>query len=471
MAATRRSPPGDDAPRASRSSGARGGASKGRKALPAAVAEALLRALPEGGRIAIALSGGRDSVALFHAALEIVDAARVEMIAFHVDHGLSKHAKTWAKFSRGLCAAHGVEYHAESVRVAAGPRTSVEAAARSARYTALSEMADAHGVAAILLGHHADDQAETTLLQLFRGAGPRGLAGMPAARFDGRIWWLRPMLRFARDQIDEYAHRIAYRYVDDDSNADTRYRRNALRHEVVPALRRIAPGYPSTLLRAAALQADAAVLLDDLARIDATLAYDGTTLDRTLLATLDARRARNLLRWFLRERGLAAPSTARLAQMLQQLAHAANDARIAIGHEGAEIGVHRGRVIVHRVPLAAYRRDWFGTEAIELPHGTLRLVRGYGAGIATRHLAGCAITIRSGAPGERLQPAGRAARRQVADLLREAGVPRWERLAVPRVYCNESLAAVAPIGIDAAFAAERGEPALVIDWHAAVSPS
>ena len=439
--------------------------------MPAAVAEALARALPEGGRIAIALSGGRDSVALFHAALEVADAARIEMIAFHVDHGLSKHAETWARFSRGLCAAHGVEYHAEQVRVASASRSGVEAAARSARYTALSAMADAHGVAAILLGHHADDQAETTLLQLFRGAGPRGLAGMPAARFDGRIWWLRPMLRFARDQIDAYAHRIAYRYVEDDSNADTRHRRNALRHDVVPALRRIAPGYPSTLLRAAALQADAAALLDDLARIDAAAAYDGTTLDRTVLATLDARRARNLLRWFLRERGLAAPSTARLAEMLQQLVHAGGDARIALGHHSAEIGVHRGRVVVHRVPSPAYRIDWYGTEAIELPHGTLRLVRGYGTGIATRHLASCAITIRSGAPGERLQPAGRAARRQVGDLLREAGVPRWERLAVPRVYCNESLAAVAPIGIDAAFAAERDEPALVVDWHAATTTS
>ena len=434
--------------------------------MPAAVADALVRALPQGGRVAIALSGGRDSVALFHAALEIVEAARVEMIAFHVNHGLSKHADTWAKFSRGLCAAHGIAFHAETVRVASASRTSVEAAARNARYTALSDLADAHGVAAILLGHHADDQAETTLLQLFRGAGPRGLAGMPAARFDGRIWWLRPMLRFSRDQIDAYAHRIAYRYVEDDSNADTRYRRNALRQEVVPALRRIAPGYPSTLLRAAALQADAASLLDDLARIDALAAYDGTTLDRGALVTLDARRARNLLRWFLRERGLAAPSTARLAQILQQLVNAGADARIAIGHHGAEIGVHRGRVVVHRVPLPAYRFDWYGTEAIELPHGTLRLVRGYGNGIATRHLAGCAITIRSGAPGERLQPAGRAARRQVADLLREAGVPRWERQAVPRVYCNESLAAVAPLGIDAAFAAERGEPALVIGWHA-----
>jgi tRNA(Ile)-lysidine synthase len=434
--------------------------------LPAAVAEALARALPDGGRIAIALSGGRDSVALFHAALEIVNAARVEMIAFHVDHGLSKHAATWATFSRGLCAAHGIEYHAEQVRVASASRTGVEAAARSVRYTTLSAMADAHGVAAILLGHHADDQAETTLLQLFRGAGPRGLAGMPAARFDGRIWWLRPMLGFARDQIDAYAHRIAYRYVEDDSNADTRYRRNALRRDVVPALRRIAPGYPSTLLRAAALQADAAALLDDLARIDAAAAFDGATLDRAVLASLDARRARNLLRWFLRERGLAAPSNARLTQMLQQLAHAGDDARIAIGHQGAEIGVHRGRVIVHRLPLPAYRIDWYGTETIGLPHGTLRLVRGYGPGIATRHLAHCAITIRSGAPGERLQPAGRAARRQVAELLREAGVPRWERPAVPRVYCNESLAAVAPIGVDAAFAAERGEPALIVDWHA-----
>jgi tRNA(Ile)-lysidine synthase len=433
----------------------------------AAVARALAAALPHGGRAAVALSGGRDSVVLLDAAIAVAKDAAVEVVAFHVEHGLSPNAAAWARFCADCCVALAVPLHVERVSVARGARISVEAAAREARYAALATLAAEHRVLAVLLAHHADDQAETMLLQLLRGAGPRGLAAMPTARYDGSVHWLRPFLDLPRARIEAHARERSLAFVDDESNADSRYRRNALRRDVVPALRAIAPGYPTALARAASLQAEAAALLDDLAAIDARAGYDGSALDRATLAALDERRARNLLRWFLRQHGLAAPSQARLAAMLGQLVHADADAHVSLRHAGAAVGVHRGRILVHRAECEPFARGWDGGETVVLPHGTLTLAPVSGSGIAARHLRTSGVTIRSGVPGERLTLAGRATRRPVSDLLREAGIPHWERRGLPRIYCGGKLAAVAPLGVDEAFAAAPGEPARRIVWQPA----
>jgi tRNA(Ile)-lysidine synthase len=429
------------------------------------VADALAKALPAGGRIAIAFSGGRDSSALLDAALTAAPAARCDVVAFHVHHGLSAHADAWSRFCAGVCAARGVPLHVRRVRVPRMPRGSVEAAARTARYAALAALAREHTVDAVLLAHHADDQAETMLLQLLRGAGPRGLAAMAVARVDAGILWLRPLLAVPRTTLDAYAAARKLPYVDDDSNVDVRHRRNGLRSGVVPALRSLAPGYPATLVRAAELQADASELLDDLARLDAGADADGDSLDRSRLAQLPARRAANLLRWFLRQRGLPAPPKARLAEMLRQLTTAGRGARVALHHAGARVRVHRGRIVVHPDACVPFAIRWDGEESIALPHGTLRVACTRGAGIAARHLEGSTVTIRSGIPGERLRTASHGARRRVADLLREAGIPSWQRPAIPRVYRGDTLAAVAALGVDAAFVARPGEPAFTLAWQ------
>ena len=455
MDATRRFPPAD------------GGPLHG--ALSAAVARAIATALPSGGRVAVALSGGRDSVALLDATLDAATADPSGVIALHVDHGLSPNASRWAQFCRDFCAERGVACDVANVVVERGARISVEAAARASRYAALARLARKHGAAAVLLAHHADDQAETLLLQLLRGAGPRGLAAMPSARFDG-VWWLRPWLDVTRSAVDDYVRALELRHIDDESNVEVRYRRNALRSAVVPALRAIAPSYPVTLVRAAELQADAAALLDDLAALDASEAYDGATLDCALFAALDARRGANVLRWFLREHRLPAASRARLADALLQLQRNDADSQVAIRHAGVVLGVHRGRLVVHSEPVEPYACVWSGADEVLMPHGALRLSRRLGAGIAARHAASATVTIRSGSHGERLRVAGRAARHNVADLLREAGIARWERHAMPRIYCDDALAAVATIGTDAAFAAAPGEPGLAWEWTATTVP-
>jgi tRNA(Ile)-lysidine synthase len=450
MAGSRRSPPPD-------------GGSSG--AVRRAVGAILGAALPCGGSVAVALSGGRDSMALLDASARFAD-ARHRLVAFHVHHGLSVDADAWTAFCANACAARGVAFAMHKVFVRAAG-VGIEASAREARYRALAALAREHEVDAVLLAHHADDQAETMLLQLARGAGPRGLAGMPAVAKDRGVQWLRPFLSLPRAVIDDYVRSHAIAYVDDDSNAATDFRRNALRADVVPALRRIAPGYPLTLARAAGLQAEAAALLDDLALLDGAHACDGNALDLATLRSLAPARARNLLRWFLRERGLRSPSAARLGEILRQLRGATADARVLIEHDRATIGIHRGRAVVHTPATAGYERRWGGEREIALPHGVLAFTPACGEGIAARRLAESGVTVRAGEHGERLRVSAGGGRRNVADLLREAGVPPWERLGLPRLYCGDALVAVARAGIDAAFAAQSGEPGIVLDWRPA----
>ena len=318
----------------------------------------------------------------------------------------------------------------------------------------------------VALAHHRNDQAETLLLQLLRGAGPHGLAAMPALREDAaQVAWWRPLLEVSREQIDACARDRGLAWIDDESNADHHRARNAVRHTVLPALRAIAPQAEATLARAAAHQAEAARLIDELAAQDAADAFDGATLARAALDALPAHRARNLLRWFLRGLHLPAPSTARLAAMLDQLRDARNDARIRLSHAGAEIGVHRGRIALHAPAPLRFDMPWSGEPSVVLPHGTLVFGHASGAGIDEGRLAGTLVRIRSREGGERFQIAPDRPRRALKSILRDAGIPAWERQGLPLVYCGDALVAVAGVGIDADFQTAPAHPGLTIAWH------
>jgi len=442
-----------------------GGRHDGAARVTAAVGRALTAHVPNGSTLAIGLSGGRDSVALLDATLACARGRALDIVAVHVHHGLSPHAGDWARFCAELCGARNVRSLERRVDVPRLPRTSIEAAARRVRYAALAEAASAVNARGLLLAHHQDDQAETVLLQLLRGAGPQGLAAMPPSRVDaGGLLWLRPLLDVPRSAIDAYLHARGLAWIDDDSNIDSRFARNALRAHVIPALASVGGGYPATIARASLHQAEAAQLADDMALRDATDAFDGATLSRSALVELPAYRARNLLRWFLRERGLAAASMARLDAMHRQLCHARADARVALQHAGAEVGIHRGRIVVHRPAPMPFERGWHGEAAVALPHGTLRFERCAGGSRNAARL-GANVVIRSRRGGERLQLAINRPRQALKSLLQQADVPVWTRRGLPLVFCGDALACVPGIGVDRRFAAPPGEAAYEVIWN------
>lgn len=454
MASSRRSPPADADPIGESSVAAVN------QAIRRAFAPFARDALGREARIAIALSGGRDSMVLLDASIEIARALGIALRAVHVHHGLSSNADAWARFCAEQCARRAIALDVHRVDVARGG-DGLEANARRVRYDVLATLA----LDAVALAHHADDQAETLLLQLVRGAGPHGLAAMAPAKIAGGTTFIRPLLSLPRGEIERYARARALEWVDDESNADRARTRNRIRHDVAPRLAAASSGYPMTVARAAEHQAEAARLLDELALQDAAGALADGALERGRLASLSPHRARNLLRWFLRTHGLRAPSSARLAAMLDQLAGASRDARVRLRHDGAEIGVHRDRVVVHAAPCAPFAIAWRGERELSLPHGTLEFAQASGEGLAADLAHANGVVVRSREGGERLRLVGRTARTSLKQLMQRAGIPHWARGDVPLVYCGDSLAAVPGIGIDAAFAAAAGSPGYALNWR------
>jgi tRNA(Ile)-lysidine synthase len=429
-------------------------------AVDAAVGAALAGHVNAGARVALALSGGVDSMVLLDALTPLVASHPLLLSAIHVHHGLSPNADRWAHFCAEQCALRNIELTVHRLRLARGAGKSIEALARTARYECLMA-ADADVVA---LAHHADDQAETVLLQLLRGAGPRGVSAMPGYR-EGRPALWRPLLSLSRQRLHDYASSRGLAWIEDESNVDKKHKRNLLRHAVAPLLSASFPGYPGTLVRAAAHQAEASALLDELAALDAAGAVDELGLDRMRLAALPTARAANLLRWFIRREGLRPPSQASLSEMLRQLVLTADDAKVSIAHEGCEIGVHRGRILIHPRPPEPYVLPWQGEREVRLLWGTLTFVPVRGAGLCIDKLKRAPVSLRSRTGGERIQLAPNRPHHAVKKLLQQAGLPRWDRDALPLVWCGDELAAIPGIGVAVAFQAARDTAGWTLAWR------
>ena len=376
-----------------------------------------------GRRCAVALSGGVDSVVLLHALKD------QPVKAIHVHHGLSPNADAWAQFCRKLCRHWKVPLTVRRVRVARageGP----EAAARAARYAVLKKSP----VEVVFLAHHLDDQAETVLINLLRGAGVAGARGMPAAgRFDGK-WLLRPLLEVSRDVILAYARKHGLEWVDDESNADEALTRNFVRRRLGPLIATRFPRWRASLARAARH-------------------FSGVEAD-----------ARALLREFLAAQGLRAPSEAKLVEMLKQLT--SRGARTLVEHEGMRLRVYRGRLSMApaapEAPFAPLR--WQGERRLAIPSlgGELRFRLSRGKGIDAKHKP-LQVRLRSG--GERLQPDARRPRRTLKNLFQEAGVPPWQRDRLPLLFSGETLVWAPGLGIDAAYQAAASAPGVLPEWR------
>ena len=435
-------------------------------AVQAAIEAALAKHVAPRARAAVALSGGLDSMVLLDALMPFAATHPLLLSAIHIHHGLSPNADRWAQFCADQCSSRNVPLTVHRLRLERGSAQSLEALARAARYRSLS----AADVDLVALAHHADDQAETVLLQLLRGAGPRGVSAMAAYR-EGRPSLWRPLLSLARRELHDYARSRGLAWIEDESNLDKKHKRNLLRHAIVPVLAASFPGYPKTLVRAAAHQAEASALLDDLAALDAARAIEDNGLDRKRLAALPVARANNLLRWFLRHEGLRSPSQARLTEMLRQLTLSADDASVSIAHDGREIGVHRGRILVHPPPPQPYVIPWHGEREVRLPQGVLAFAPVQGAGLCASRLQQSPVSLRSRVGGERIRLAADRPHHTVKSLLQQAGLPRWEREALPFVWCGDALAAIPGIGVAVEFQAARDAAGWELAWKAVADPS
>lgn len=423
------------------------------------------REIPRGATIVVGLSGGIDSVVLLHVLMCKLRIAPARISAIHVNHQISRHAARWAAFCRRWCRELGVKLHVAKVDVPRG--NSTEAAARAARYAVFA----ASGADVLLLAHNRDDQAETVLLQLLRGAGPRGLSAMPVLRSgaSGSPGVLRPLLETPRAAIQAYAARHALHWVEDESNQDRAYLRNFLRHDVLPLLESKLPGVRGTLARAARHQAECSKLLDVLAAGDLDSGKSADRLPLVLLKGLTPSRARNALRYFLRGNDVAMPEAERLDELLRQATVARDDARVCVALGAVDLRRFQDALyIVRPLPKLAksFELVWNGRGTLPLPQlgGSLRLVRRRGEGIAVAALRPASLRVRVRRGGEMLRPAVAGRRRTVRNLLQEAALPPWLRERLPFLYVDGELAAVPGLGVDAKFQAGVGNPGLLPVW-------
>ena len=427
-----------------------------------------LHRLPPVGRFVVAYSGGRDSHVLLHA-LASLDALPngASLSACHVDHSLHPDSARWSVHCEAVCADLGVP--CDPLRVDARPASgeSPEAVARERRYAALRGVVGEGDC--LLTAHHRDDQAETFLIQLLRGGGPRGLAAMPRVARFGDGWHARPLLPFGRDQLAAYAevHRLSW--IDDPSNFDTDLDRNYLRHRLMPAISERWHGASTTLARAAGHNAEAAELLEQLAEADLT-GLEGsrpTTLSVSGLLALEPARRRNVLLIWFRRRGLAVPTARHLEQLDTDVLFAAVDAQPRLRWAGVEARRHRDDL--YTFPLAPdpelpASSLWPNLSIpLELPDGRCLHARpGTEGGIRLAALEGARVSIRFRHGGERCQPAGRAHGHSLKKLLQESGLPPWERDCLPLLYFDDELVAAIGLWVCEPFAARSGEPAVEV---------
>jgi tRNA(Ile)-lysidine synthase len=438
---------------------------------------AVLRAASPHDPLAIACSGGLDSMVLLHLSAAYAREHGVALHVLHVHHGLSSNADAWRDHVAAASATIGARFDARCVDVK-NSGAGTEAAARKLRYAALGAMCHDHGV--------------TVLLQLLRGSGTAGLSGMDGANAapdllaNPVLVMARPLLQHSRLELEQYAQANGITWVEDESNFDPRFARNALRHQVMPALALAFPGFQQRFARSAAHAQSAQRLLTELAEQDLRAARLGDALDVTVLRTLSLDRVTNLLRHWFAVRGLAMPSTAWLSELVTQLLEARPDAQLLVTHPACHLRRHRERlVITPKLPELAGMRDpddegvegipvkagqaftWSGEAQLAFPdYGGVLHFDPAASGLDAAWLRSQPLLIDFRKGGERLKLAANRPTRSLKAHYQSSDVPAWERPRLPVVWSGKALLFAAGIGMDCAHAAPADFDAVSLRWEA-----
>jgi tRNA(Ile)-lysidine synthase len=397
-------------------------------------------------RIAVALSGGLDSVVL----LDTVCKAQAknnttEIFAFHIHHGLQKPADEWLFFCEKLAKKYRVHFDFRLLHIDTKDHPgNIEARARAARYEALAELCEEYGVADLFLAHHQNDQAETVLLQLLRGSGVAGLSGMPTSRqlqsAQTTITLWRPLLNQSKAELEAYAKVHRLDWIEDPSNQSRKYKRNAIRKDTIPKLEKIQSEAIANLARSAQLLGEAQTLLDRLAVVDgkAILSKENLAIKPLLkLALDDLPAANNVLRYWLKLHQLAMPSQERLHSWWADLQSAKPSAQLEWQHDGVSIRLWREQLQV----ASTQPGNWFFKTVLTqsklpgLPTAWVNAAQEQGS-----------ISQRERLGSEKLQIKANSPRKTLKNLFQEGNIPPWEREA-PLLYIDGELIAVAGVGV------------------------
>ena len=415
----------------------------------------------------VALSGGMDSVVLLHLLYAMQKKHGFILEACHVHHGLSKNADKWVQFCEKLCKKLSIPLEVHYIKLPQKKSLGIEGEARHLRYEKLLQAKSD----LVVLAHHEDDQAETFLLQLIRGAGVKGLSSMAHFDAEKKLW--RPLLNSTRIDIESYAKQQKLKWVEDESNQNNDFDRNFIRLKVLPILKNRFDHIIKVISRSSAHLAETQILLDDLAKKDLKNCFKSTIYIHKLkvetLNKLSQPRAKNALRFWLEKNDQLMPSKNLLDELLRQVLYAKKDATLKIelsqSHEirryKNEIYMLKKNIKIHK----SYEIFWQGEKEILLPNGTkLHFKKVRGRGIDLKILNNQKLKIMNRVGGENFKPDSKRPSRKLKQLLQESNIPPWDRENFPLIFSNDDLVCVPNFGVDVKYQVKPYENGLEVIW-------
>jgi tRNA(Ile)-lysidine synthase len=413
--------------------------------------------------ICVGLSGGLDSVVLLHILAQCRQSMPFTLSAVHINHGLSINAPVWEQFVQHYAAQLGVVCQTYSVKLQRPGGESLEAIARKARYTIYQQQA----CDAIALAHHQDDQAETVLLQLMRGSGVVGLAAMPKKRaLSPHLLLVRPILDITRAELLSYAQKHQLAWVEDESNADQRYQRNFLRHEILPQLKGRYPFITKTLARVAYYFAQTSDLLADLANIDCPDIASSRYLSQTVLTNLPLARQRNVLYWYLRAHEIF-PDEKWIEEIQQAMLGAARDKMPTFIFQGKTIYLAQGLLAIvptFTPPSTETIIQWQGEECIAIPawRGQLHFINISPS--ARLALLSSPLVLKARQGGEKIKLGPERPYQTLKNTWQVQRIPAWQRQRLPLVWQDNKLLMVPGVGSSCESALSKHGQLLWAPW-------
>lgn len=409
----------------------------------------------------VAVSGGIDSVVLLHALIYELG-SKLPIKAIHVNHQYCAEAWQWQQFCESLAQQLGVDLKTVYVTIETDQSEGFEAQARRKRYRAMADYISDDEL--LLTAHHQQDQAETVLLQLMRGSGVDGLAAMPVIQSWGSGFLGRPLLGVSPQSIEAYAQHHQLNWVEDPSNQDDTFRRNFMRHQVLPLLREQWPSCDQVLADTAQRMQSSRDILCHVSQQDEQQAtITPYQVDLTVLHRLSSARCYQFLYYWLKYRHGFQVNHDHLTVIIDEVINAPQDAQpvFELGVKNYELNkwqLRRYQSCLYLINIAelADTQSWCVSwpdpcEPLKLPEplGCLTLTQHNGAGLLIQPSDELWVCFRQG--GEKLYLPHRKGQKSLKTLMQAWQIPPWQRDQVPLLYINDQLAAVVSYAIAAPF--------------------
>ncbi len=416
--------------------------------------------------VSVACSGGVDSMVLLHLMDRICRGSNHSLTALHVNHGIDPNSNLWEEHCRIFCQTLGIDFRSTRLDLSKCYTKVNENKTRQLRYGWLAQQLSENAV--LLTAHHQDDQAETLLLNLMRGSGVRGLAGMRTFRRLGNGYLLRPLLKYSRNSILHYAKCHQLSYIEDSSNLDVEIRRNFLRHITLPSLTKHWPSGNQIISRAANILSDARDLLDQLAQIDLETCQvqgvnffcTGKQISAASIAALPKARQINLIRFWIRTNSIPEPNQKVIKQILGGLKNGSQTFGF-VQWSKYRVYLYQQILYLSMIPKVAEHSEsiqWNLKDSVEIPTMGMQLtVRESAENAICREKLNGEISIRFRRGGERIILPNRNHSSSLKKLFQQHLIPPWERNQLPLIYCNEEMVAVVPWLTAGKFRSERGQ--------------